>query len=489
MLYDKGVFEPSPDIAIVTGGSLTVEEDTPLEADTLYLVNNGDVPDNSLQSSLLNHAPNSTANAANILFAVSEYKWYFFTPLHDVRVADIRHSDPEARMVIREYDAAVRAQSTSKNYGYQHGDQWKDVDSDRLVAGRGYILQCDANGYVTMPATVEGVSRLFTTTAITTPLQTIESDYAGNSHWNYVGNPYPCYFDVRYLDFTAPITIWDNDMNYDYSTGRYQGGYRAISLVDDDYVLAPMQPFFVQKPDGVDELVFHPQGRQVTQEVRTTGRIKARLPKREDRSLFDIVIVGNGQTDRTRVVLNEESTLAYETQCDAALFTSPYPDATQLYTLDASFGRYAINERPMADGLVPLGLTIGRKGSYTLSATRADGNIYLLDKEKGLTVNLKDGPYTFEAAEGETGDRFVLRLSGNQPTSILAAKPETDIAVSAGTGQIVVSGAAGKEVRVYTLSGAQQAIVSHVSAQKTIEVPAGAYVVKVAGASHKTIVR
>ena len=54
------------------------------------------------------------------------------------------------------------------------------------------------------------------------------------------------------MDFTAPITVW---------TGST---YKAYSIVDDNYVLRPMESFFVQKPDEIDNIIFHKEGRQFT---------------------------------------------------------------------------------------------------------------------------------------------------------------------------------------------------------------------------------
>ena len=83
-----------------------------------------------------------------------------------------------------------------------------------------------------------------------------------------------------------------------------------------------------------------------------------------ERKLVNITLNGDGSKDRTRVVLNPKQSLAYETACDAVKFEST--GVAQLYTLDSKNVKYAINERPVDNGLVPVGVKFKPFGDYTI---------------------------------------------------------------------------------------------------------------------------
>ena len=74
--------------------------------------------------------------------------------------------------------------------------------------------------------------------AVTMPLNLYPSEFAHNAHWNYVGNPSPCYYDTRFLGSTSPVTVWN----------PVKQRYEAYSPIDDSYILSPGQAFFMQAP-------------------------------------------------------------------------------------------------------------------------------------------------------------------------------------------------------------------------------------------------
>ena len=126
------------------------------------------------------------------------------------------------------------------------------------------------------------------------------------------------------------------------------------------------------------------------------------------------VAIGSGNTviDKTRIVINEEKTLGYDTGADAAKFISNDADY-QIYSLDGDNTKYSINERPEADGVIPLGILVKNAGSGTISATRLDCSAYLIDNEKGITHDLAVGGYTFNSSAGAFDSRFTIDLSPN----------------------------------------------------------------------------
>ena len=126
------------------------------------------------------------------------------------------------------------------------------------------------------------------------------------------------------------------------------------------------------------------------------------------RKLVDIVIGNtNEAVDQTRVVFNENSSLGYEIGTDASKMISNTAKY-QIYTLDNNGTKYSINERPVNDGEVPVGIIVREAGEVTITAKRLDCSMALIDKVMGVTRNLEVGSYTFTSAAGTIENRFVL---------------------------------------------------------------------------------
>ena len=390
-----------PDIDLYYGGQFTVGGNAPMETGLFNLYVSESSP-----GRLLNTCETMTADSINSYFSVESEKWYFITPLHDVDLTKVTVSN-SASYVFRYYDGSSRATNGT-------GNSWRNVDNGKLTAGQGYIFRCNANAVVTFPAEASVHAQVFNTDDVTIALNAFEAAASANKSWNFVGNPYPCYYDIYYMDFTAPITVW---------TGST---YKAYSIVDDSYALRPMQSFFVQKPDAVDDIIFHKEGRQLTADINHGSLARAfRTPSNVtalSRRFFNLQMIGDEMEDETRLVINDNASLEYEIERDASKFMSFEPNVPQIFTLDGDGNGYAINERPLGEGTVKLAYYAGQSGFYTLSATRADGDIYLYDAQLNKTVNLMEQDYTFhsDATEGTNNSRFILSLnvSGSDITGV-----------------------------------------------------------------------
>ena len=406
MLTNNRRMQGKPDIDLYFGGQLTVGGSAPMPTGQFnYYVNE------SNPGRLLNTCDALTADNAATKFAVEANRWYFFTPLYDVNIADIEVSNG-ASYVFRYYDAQNRAANGASG-------SWKNVDTDKLLGGQGYIFHCNTACEITFPADATGRAKLFATGDVTRTLTVNEAESTANRSWNYVGNPYPAYYDIYYMDFTAPITVWNGST------------YKAYSIADDEFALRPMQSFFVQKPDAVDNIIFHKEGRQLSSDINHLNAAKPNAPARNARHLFNIQIQNDEQhADETRVVINSQASMGYEVECDAAKFMSFEPQVPQLYTFDAEGNTYAINERPMDNGQVRLAYYAGQAGNFTIKALRADGGVSLYDSETDTTVDLTTEDYTFESdATGCVNtSRFTLTFTvgDTTPTDINAAAVECD---------------------------------------------------------------
>lgn len=347
-------------------------------------------------------------------------RWQFVSFPFDVKVSDIVPVDSTTSWVIRGHSGAERAAGNTAAV-------WQNLSADDVLqAGKGYIMQCykpdDKNGnYYAAQFTVRPLTttvnrqQIFNADNRTVALEEHLAEFEHNRSWNLIGNPYPSYFDTRFLDFGAPFMVWNsNNQNYE-----------AYSPVDDSYILAPAEAFFVQRPVDQENITFLKDGRQTDRYARTLveeepasapQRIRAAYDSNThtaaQRTVFNITLAKDGQqADRTRVVINEAATMQYDLSRDAAKFTGTEPAVSQIFTINGAT-RYAINERPLNNGQALLGLHFGTDGTYTIGlSNQPDGQITLEDRLTGTKLQLNGtAGYSFTAKAGDSTDRFVLHF-------------------------------------------------------------------------------
>lgn len=458
-----------PDIDLYYGGQFAISGNAPMTIKNFNLFVSESNP-----GRLLNDCTSMTADSVTTHFSVDADKWYFLTPLHDVDLTKVTHSN-NASFVFRYYDGASRATNGT-------GSSWRNVDDGKLLAGKGYIFQCNSSGVVTMPSETTGHIQVLNTNDVTTNLEAHESTASANKNWNYVGNPYPAYYDIYYMDFTAPITVW---------TGNT---YRAYSIVDDDFVLRPMQSFFVQKPDTVDNIIFHKEGRQMTSGIERgpAAKVHAMTASNVSRKFFNLEISNEDSLkDDTRLVINEDACIGYEIEKDASKFMSIDADVPQIFTIDAEGNNYAINERPQKDGNICVGYLASKEGFYTISAVKAEGEIILFDKEQNKYIDLSLQDYIFytKSTEGINATRFILMVKANtgEVTGIEdTATSQTKI--EGGNGCVNITIGAKADVTINTLNGITIFDGKVATGNNAISLPSGVYIIKVGNASSKVVV-
>ena len=351
-------------------------------------------------------------------------EWQFISFPFDVNMSDIVPLDATTQWVIREYSGEKRAAQAMD-------ETWVNVPSDGVLkAGKGYIMHSYTNNQYdgtsdivafNVKPVVESVNRqaIFLSTDRSVTLEENLGEFEHDRSWNLIGNPYPSYYDTRFLDFTAPITVWN----------RQVGKYMAYSPVDDKYILAPGQAFFVQRPVDQETITFLNSGRQTHRHARILEVAEA--PSRAymvmaPRTVYNFLVKGDESVDRTRVVINEAATFDYELSRDAGKFMGGEEAGVQLFTINGGV-RYAINERPLGGGEVALGVTVSKAGSYTISLAEVmDGEVYLEDMLTGKFVKLNDESYTFTADAGELLNRFNLHFGPMDPTGIDAISADSE---------------------------------------------------------------
>jgi hypothetical protein len=357
-------------------------------------------------------------------------RWQFISFPFDVNVSDIVPVDPLTQWTIRKYDGAARAAQDFDN-------TWVGLTKDDVLeAGKGYILKCYHSDskysrswnsqsnpveFTVVPVQKSLTSQqLFYGDDRETELVEYVSEFEQNRSWNLIGNPYPCFFDTRYMDTEAPFLVWDS----------FNETYAAFSPVDDDYVLEPGEAFFIQRPVEVDNsqsnndeetclLRFRQNGRQTYRNPNDlTVNARQMMPSHRHRTVINLVLSNDISSDRTRIVFNDNAKMKYETSRDAAKFMADGA-VPQLWSVGGSV-QYAINERPMDDGIVELAARFNQEGSYNISLGSNSGvkSVMLEDRLMGTRTEITaEQGYTFNAQPGTAKGRFYL-ISADVVTGI-----------------------------------------------------------------------
>lgn len=379
----------SPDMYLGYGSALIVNGNNP-QAFGNYK-QHMDMED-SYTSSLISRCNAMTSAASTLQYyfdaTSSGYGcWHYVCMPFDVKRSEITPLTEGRAIAVRYYDSESRATNGASG-------NWKDVPADSVLhMGKGYIFRINNGGSVELPATEETHNAIFRSDAISTPLKEYAAVESANAGWNFVGNPYPCYYDIYHMDFAAPITVW----NISNRT------YNAYSAADDEFVLMPSQAFFVQKPSLVDAITFNPAGRQINKTIDHSALAMRRAARSQQvqRKLVDVALTCADRTDRTRVVVNANASDDFCADNDAVKMMA-YEGTPQIYTI-AGADQLAVNEGAHRDGSVALGMYLPADDAYTIAVDRDELGVKLLDY--GVEVEM---PYTFSAAEGYLDDRFTL---------------------------------------------------------------------------------
>ena len=475
VLNQRERIEGVPNICINNTGSVKVngENAQAIDALTTYTNVTNSKEEQKFARILINNDATSIAGAYMHNYYVKAKTWYFISLPFDFAVSEVTN-DADAKLAIRYYDGAGRAANGATG-------NWKNYTAEDVIeAGTGFIVQTSADATLTFRA-LDNESKQYVVSneEFVKALVANPSDKLSNRGWNLVGNPWQCYFNIHTLNFTAPITVRDVSAKT----------YTAYSIIDDDYAIRPNEAFFVQCPEGTEYISFPETGRQLTSEITNQSSAPAkRTAAMGSRQLIDLTINTGDLTDKTRVVLNDAASLDYETVCDASKFFTMDAGVPQIYTLDSEATEYAINERPVGDGNVQLGMMIATSGKHSISMPRNDAQtVVLIDHVAGVTHDLSLGEYTFTADAGTYNGRFTLSISKAHTTAVDEVTA-TDFTVKSVENAIVVSGVEGMVI-VFSADGRKVAEAESKGSVTFDNMQQGSYLVRTVNGTSKVTVK
>ena len=379
-------------------------------------------------------------------------KWIFMSLPFDCRLSDLRilETGNNFQWAIRKYSGQMRADA-------KFDEVWVKQTADSILhANEGFIFTCGWNEIVSPTITIElpainnaKKNRIFTTEDVSIPLQQYTASAECDRSWNFIGNPYPCFYSTKYFEPSMPFVVYGRQEPYSYplpwgsKVDVWPEGYCTYSPIDDNYVLHPFQGFFVQRPLGYDALNLPEYGRFATvgdyedfyagltsdidyskAKQRRVAALRPPVGTMENRRVINLRLktTDGFELDRTRLVGNPDASIQYDPACDATKFPDHTGNATLLYLIGEDLTHYAISEQPFVDGdEVSIGAKFPVTGEYTMQADfktaypELEGTLMLVDYETGHIQSATE-PYTFTAQAGETTTRFALTYG--EPTAI-----------------------------------------------------------------------
>ena len=136
-----------------------------------------------------------------------------------------------------------------------------------------------------------------------------------------------------------------------------------------------------------------------------------------------------------------------------------------------------------------LGVGLPEVGQYTISTDKNNLKqaLYLYDTKENVLTELGTADYTFHSDATVSNGRFVLTRDKN--ATGIEAYMGSSLHIEVANGDIVVSGASGQKIEVYTLDGKCVCDIAVARQLETIAVGQGDYIVKVGEKSFKTVIK
>lgn len=303
---------------------------------------------------------------------------------------------------------------------------------------------------------------------------TVPLDESADGQYYLVGNPF-----MAHLDMTK-FFAENNNLESKYWVVDNNSQTVAVGKEEDltttnptgDATVAPLQSFFVQKAEGVTgdiTLTF-------TQDMQTLGGTTDGL--RSSNALTITATTTDGRTSRAAVAYDMAASADYEVSEDAELFLdSNLGDVPMVYTVAGTMAT-SINRTSELYN-IPLGVYGSKQEMVTLSfgGLNQFSSATLYDAQEQTETPLHEGK-TVSVPAGTSG-RYFLRAGTPTGNEVIARNAFLVYSVGGGKVMVTSSNTPLKDIRVYTMGGAQVRSIQASGMQQEIYLNRGIYLITV----------
>jgi predicted outer membrane repeat protein len=438
-----------------TAGSITLESD---ETGTATFLNEGT-------------ANITTANVKQYLSTENDRVWYYL-------------ASP-----VTGANSSLFAEDVQLGYYDETTHAYTDpfTTDETLVAGRGYVVKLGVGDNPTYP---------FSGTLNNGEILISLTHTSGNamSGFNLAGNPYPSYLDWNQVTKTnVATTIWTR--SYTGETPAMQfltyNGESEVGVPDETTrYIAPLQAFWVKVPEGNTTGSLTLNNTMRSHKNSGYGNLRAA----NDKQIIRLNISNGVNTDQTAIVFNANAGNGFDSY-DSEKMSNNNAEIPEIYTLIEN-NKMVINSlnQVSADLEIPLGITVGTAGRYTIFASEINNipfPVILKDNTEGVEFDLTDGSsYEFTSDLSGNVGRFTLTFSRVLTGFSSIEIPEFQ--VYAKGNRITIAGVKNSSlVQVVNIAG-RKLHTQYLNSPETVidhSFEAGVYLVKVNGKTKKVIVK
>ena len=363
-------------------------------------------------------------------------------------------------------NATFRLPKADTEYYYysQNGTQGSDK-VENISKGNAHRLQSDEIYQRTDNSTVGNIQ----VKDFTVPL-----GESADGQYYLVGNPFMAHLDMsaffdRNTDLERKYWVVDNN-----SQTVAVGKEEDLTTTDPtgDATVAPLQSFFVQKANNeTGEITV-----KFTQEMQTLGGTGDGL--RSANALTITATTSDGRTSRAAVAYDMAASADYEASEDAELFLdSNLGDVPMVYTVAGTMAT-SINRTSELYN-IPLGVYGSKQEMVTLSfgGLNQFSSATLYDAQEQTETPLREGK-TVSVPAGTSG-RYFLRAGTPTGNEVIARNAFLVYSVGGGKVMVTSSNTPLKDIRVYTMGGAQVRSIQASGMQQEIYLNRGIYLITV----------
>lgn len=316
----------------------------------------------------------------------------------------------------------------------------------------------------------------------------IEITLSETAHGDYylVGNPFMAHLDMDAFfkeQLFNDITIYNGEvLEWKYWYLDDDGAQVAVTYdVDndvwtstktgDDFLIPPLRSFFVVKNAEVENNVI-----KFTQEMQTLDGNGDGL--RSANALTITATTSDGRTSRAAVAYDMAASADYEASEDAELFLdSNLGDMPMVYTVAGTMAT-SINRTSELYN-IPLGVYGNKQEMVTLSfgGLNQFSSATLYDAQEQTETPLHEGK-TVSVPAGTSG-RYFLRAGTPTGNEVIARNAFLVYSVGGGKVMVTSSNTPLKDIRVYTMGGAQVRSIQASGMQQEIYLNRGIYLITV----------